>query len=161
MIKINFYPDSDKVEYINGAAEYQEIWATEGERIVTTWEAVSDLEFSEKEINAVIFHGISQTPPLVLRDDLTSERKRAVLIHELGHRLLYGRRLDLSSGLESHKTLFLVLPEVFLKLYDQKFLENAIAADRNLPRPYYGEAWDWALAFTPEQRKEEFRKRLK
>jgi hypothetical protein len=97
-----------------------------------------------------------------MRADLASERRESVLVHELGHRILFRRMiLEERSSLENHKVLFLVLHDVFIKLFGPEKTEEIIEWDKNLPRPEYKEAWEWALSFSKEERMSEFKKRVK
>lgn len=162
MLSIRFLPESDLEDYTLACREYAALWRAESERIVSSWKSITGLSFRETHINAVVLRGISRSHPLSLRFDLEPENKRATLIHELGHRLLADRIYkDQQSSLELHKTLFLVLPDVYLALGGQALLETALSFDRALPRPEYREAWEWALALTSDARKREFANRLK
>ncbi|MAQ59432.1 hypothetical protein CL638_01845, partial [bacterium] len=157
-MEINFIADSDSKDYSDAIDEYESIWSNYGEDIILAWEDLTSLKFRETNITAVVFNGISHSHPLSLRDDVSSERKKSILIHELGHRLLYGRvnQIDFSS-LENHKTLFLVLYDVFEKLFGTEFADDTVAWDKKLPRDAYKLAWDWALQFDREERTEQFK----
>jgi hypothetical protein len=162
MLSITFYPESDLRDYSEGVKEYENIWREDGEKIVKAWKRVTGLTFDETHINALIFEGISHSHPLSLRFDREFERKKSILVHELGHRLLYkkvkgGRE---ATSLELHKLLFLVLYEVFTDLYGKDFADSAVEWDSNLPRPQYKEAWEWALNFSVEERKRKFQEIL-
>lgn len=161
-MKITFIADSDLADYSQAVDEYQQIWTESGKKIISVWEQITSLQFQEKQINAIIFNGVSHSHPLSLRYNIDFERKKSVLVHELGHRLIYGRvkQPDYSS-LENHKTLFLVLYEVFVELFGTDFAHNAVEWDKNLPRDEFKRAWEWALQFSAEERREEFEKRIK
>lgn len=88
MLQINFYPESDKKEFIKAAKEYQKIWDKEGKKIIKTIEKISGFKFKTKFINAVTFEGVSYSLPLRLTSSYPLKFKRATLIHELCHRLL-------------------------------------------------------------------------
>ena len=45
MIKITFHPDSDITDVLLATGEYQNIWNTEGEKIVIAWERKTGLKF--------------------------------------------------------------------------------------------------------------------
>ncbi|MBI3572501.1 hypothetical protein HY091_03155 [Candidatus Kaiserbacteria bacterium] len=157
MLTIRFLPESDLKDYQKPCKEFETIWRADGDKIVSQLQSVTGLAFREREINAAVFSGPSHSCPLALRAESDFINKRATLIHELGHRILRGRaNMKRLSKLENHKILFLVLPEVLLAIGGRELLDAAIAYDRALPHPEYGEAWDYALAFTPEERRREF-----
>ncbi len=166
MIKINFYPESDRVDYTEGVKEYEQIWKDEGERIINKWEEVTGLKFKETEINAIIGPFRSCSHPLTLRFNLPFKQKHAVLVHEIGHRILFGNTIH-KHTLHTHKILFLVLWDVFIELYGQELLDVSISFDKDREmalssdsRPYT-EAWDWSMQYkTKEERQEMFRKIL-
>lgn len=161
-MKIKFIADSDLGNYSQAITEYQQIWEEPGVKIVEVWEELTKLSFRESEINAVVFNGISHSHPLSLRDNIDTNRKKSVLVHELGHRLLYGRVIQPNySSLENHKTLFLVLYDVFVELFGRDFANEAVKWDKNLPRDAYKQAWEWAMQFSKEGRAAEFSKRIK
>lgn len=158
MLTINFYADSDLKDYSQPVADYQRIWQEDGQRIVDVWEQITGLKFQESYINAVIFDHISHSHPLSLRNHEEEIRRKTTLVHELGHRILAKRVAGgrHASSLQSHKLLDLVLYEVFVELYGEAFANNAVEWDSNLPKPEYKEAWDWALAFSKDERKIKF-----
>ena len=86
--------------------------------------------------------------------------KKAVIIHELGHRILYKRLNIKVESLEIHKALFLVLYDLYVDLYGEKFAKEIVEWDCSLPRNYK-EAWNWALSFDRTERIIEFKKLLK
>jgi len=158
MLKINFRSDSDLNDYSRAISEYEEIWQLSGHKIVELLEKHACLKFKESEINAIVYRGISRSHPLSLRDNQDNERKRLILIHELGHRLLAGQVAGGKSAnsLQTHKLLFLILHDVFVEFGGREFADSAVEWDSKLPRPEYGEAWRWALDIEPERRKEKF-----
>jgi len=158
---IHFLPDSDLEDFSEAISEYQEIWRTLGERITLAWESTTGLKFSETYLNATIFHRPSFSHPLSLNARPDFERKKSILTHELGHRILYKRTVQTDySSLENHKTLFLVLFDVFTKVYDEDFANRAVEWDRQSTNPIYGQAWDWALTYSKEERLQIFESRI-
>lgn len=91
MLTINFYSDSDSKDFESATKEYEQIWKEDGARIVSVWEKSTNLKFVETYVNAIVFHHISRSHPLSLRYDIPFERKKSVLVHELGHRILFGK----------------------------------------------------------------------
>jgi hypothetical protein len=166
MLKINFLPDSNLRDYSKAVAEYEKLWKKEGEKIVETIEKISNLKFQETEINAIVYHGSlpSRSRPLSLMFKGSRERRLSILIHELGHRVISGniRRKNVKKkiSLDAHKLLDLILYDIWIDLYGQKFANNAVEWEKKIPRKEYGEAWEWALSLTKEERAEEFKEKL-
>jgi hypothetical protein len=89
-VKIEFSPESEK--YNQATIEYRTLWNNEGKRMVEAMEKVSGVKFTENEVRAIVYEGISSSgmgnDPMKLRASYPSDVKKATLIHELGHRLL-------------------------------------------------------------------------
>jgi hypothetical protein len=158
MLNINFYPDSDKKEFIQAAQKYQQIWDAEKSKILQKYEELSGLKFKENQINAIVFEGVSGSHPLRVRSSLSAEAKLATLIHELGHRLIFQetRKLKLNN-LEEHKILNLLLFDVWRDLYGKLFADRNVDIERQR-QTYYKEAWLWALSHNRVNRTKLFRK---
>lgn len=167
MLKINFYPDSDREDRLKttekGVKEYKKIWKQEGEKIVKTIEKVSGLKFKEKTINSVVYVGSlpSRSIPLSLKADYSLERKKGILIHELCHRLMSGNKIwfDIKKrnfSLEVHKAIYLILYDIWLNLYGKNFAKANL--DYESKSALYKKAWEWALSFNKEERSKRFRK---
>ncbi len=160
MLIINFYPDSDKKELTEAVEEYKKIWLDEADKIVESIKKVSGLSFVEKEINAIVFEGRPHSPPLSLKASYPHATKKASLIHELCHRLLDGNGLSLPRGQNSsleHKNLDLILYDIWADLYGQQFADKQVALESKRVQ-LYKDAWDYALSFTKDERKSEFKK---
>lgn len=160
MLKIDFYPEYDNTDLIAATEEYRSIWKEDGGKIVSSIKKVSGLSLVEEHINALVFEGVSQSNPLLLRASNNYDTKRAVLVHELCHRLTFGnqvRHLSTSEdkSLMIHKKIDLVLYDIWIELYGEKFATKAVEFERGL-QPMYGEAWDWALKLSKEERKDRF-----
>jgi hypothetical protein len=82
MLKINFLPDHDDPKLIKIVEEYEKIWGRDGDKITVELEKITELEFKEKEINAIVFAGISHSNPLALNDSASHKYRKAVLVHE-------------------------------------------------------------------------------
>lgn len=157
MIKIDFYADSDFIDVSEAVVVYQEIWQKDGEQIIEAWERVTGLAFRESFINAIVFSAASRSHPLSLRSDLSEKQKRAALVHELGHRIIFGRRKNVPMDtLENHKGVYLLYYDVLIELYGKEDADAIVQFESGL-RSVYKEAWDWALTYTPEERKVKFR----
>lgn len=159
MIKIKFYEDSNLVDVSLATEEYQKIWDEEGVKIVSAWEKITGLTFRETFINGVILEGRGQSHPLSLRASLSPEMKKATLVHEMGHRILFKKmKLTVFNKVEVHKRLNLCLYDVLVDLYGKEFSDFVVQNESKVNE--YKEAWDWALSFTKEERHERFNELL-
>ena len=169
MLKINFYPESDNPEFEKASMGYAKLWEEEGIRIQKTIENISGLRFKEKIINALVFDNVSYSVPLQLTANVTFERKRGALVHELCHRLVVGNNIEVKSGksynswiLTIHKHIDLILYDVWIELYGENFAKREIKYEISLwtgkDISPYKIAWDWALSMTKEKRQKEFKK---
>ncbi len=157
-VKINFSPESEK--YAEATKEYQAIWSSESRRIVEGMEKVSGVKFSEHEIQAVIFEGVSSSgfgdTPMKLRASYPLEVKKGTLIHELGHRLL--ARIPKTKEIDEHRVLFLVLYDIWDSLYGKEFADRMVEVEKKRRGLYdYESAWQWALALSKEERAIKFK----
>jgi hypothetical protein len=153
-VQLLFTPDS--AEHTSAAAEYEQIWATEGERIINALENTTGLRFEENKISVIVLEEASSSGyraiPMRLRASYPLDVKKATLIHELGHRLqaeLF-KKED-----ESHPYLFLYLYDVWTQLYGREFADQQVKVESARKGLYdYDRAWKEALALTETQRKE-------
>ena len=103
---------------------YRAIWAEYGERIVAAFETVTCLPFAESLVPAIVAEDVSHSGgpehPMQLRASYARAVKQATLVHELGHRHLWqlAERLD---GIDGHMTLYLVLDEVWARVWGEAF----------------------------------------
>jgi hypothetical protein len=149
-LEVVFQPGSE--QFSQAAAEYQRIWDEDGPRITAAMEAQSGLRFEDREVKAIVLEVSSSSgykdKPMQLRASYPFDTKKATLIHELGHRL----QSDLFHHDEDdHKYLFLWIYDVWVKLYGREFADAQVAVEKQRGRMYPA-AWDFALAFTSEQR---------
>lgn len=143
-MKINFYTNNS--EFNNAINEYKSIWNEEGESIVKSIEEISKLKFKNEDIEAEIFEGISISHPLRLRASYSGDVKKATLIHELLHILFVDNDIKIEGGsLEIHKELFLILYDVWAKLYGDDFMKRMIEEESKRTLMYQ-EAWNWVLS---------------
>ena len=144
-------------------AEYEAIWAADGDRIIKALESRTGLRFEESGIRVVVVEAISSSGfgprPMRLRASYPTSTKKATLVHELGHRLQesYFRRNE-----EDHPYLFLYLYDVWVTLYGQAFADQEIKVE-SARRGYYDyeRAWRAVLALTPTQRLAKWQEFLK
>lgn len=164
---MKFHPDSDRLELVKAAKKYQKIWDNESRKIVGVMEKISSLKFKEKFINALIYEGISFSHPLRLRASYSTEIKKATLIHELCHRLLVGNKIetpkiskDEDESLEIHKVIYLILYDIWVDLYGERFAKRNVKVEFGRD-PKYRKAWDWALSFNKKTRVRKFSQLLR
>ncbi len=161
MLTITFYPESDRIEFIEATTAYQRIWDNDGTKILETIMKISSLSFAEHYINALIFEGISFSNPLMLRASYPEQVKRGTLIHELCHRLLVENNINVIGQdreigqLLTHKYVNLILFDIFSDLYGQGFAEEMVSVE-SARRPFYRVAWEWALSLSREERAQKF-----
>jgi hypothetical protein len=117
-VSIRFAPEAER--FVEAAREYQALWEAEGDRIIEVLESVSDLKFPEREIQVVVYEGISRSglagSPMRMRASYPAGTKKATLIHELGHRHIAQLKRR-PQELDEHRVLFLFLYDVWEHLY--------------------------------------------
>lgn len=168
---ITFRPESDDPKLVEATKEYQEIWQTDGEKIVSVMTKISGLEFQDNHIKAIVYEGVSRSGrnvnmPMRLRASYPLEVKKGTLIHELGHRLLFpivdpakeNLQFDeTNKDLDSHQILFLILYEVWTELYGKEFADKNVEIESRRKGIYdYEKAWCWALNLEKDERAEIF-----
>ncbi len=165
MIQLNFLPESNLRDYSQIIDCYIKMWEEEGERITKSIEYISSLKFQETEINAIVYIGSlpSRSRPLCLLYKELKDRRLSILIHELTHRIISGnarkhkiKQRIKSSDFEVHKTLDLILYDIWVELYGKEFANSAVEWEKNIPREEYKKAWDWALSLNKTERAERF-----
>jgi hypothetical protein len=159
-LKLNFSPESEK--YAEATAEYQAIWKSEGKKIVEAMESVSGLKFTDKDVQVVVYEGVSwsghREQPMKLRASYPADVKKATLIHELGHRLINDIRIPKSKELDEHKVLFLILYDIWEQLYGKEFADKSVEVEKKRKGIYdYESAWKWALSLSKDQRATQFK----
>lgn len=168
MLIIKFYPDSNIKDFSEAVGKYRDIWKKKGREIVKSIEKVSGLKFKETYINSIVFQAKfpSQSYPLCLRADLPDDRKTSILIHELTHRILAGNGIgpltkqfknEKEKSFGVHQILYLILYDIWVDLYNEKFAQESALAESNIPRTdVYKKAWKWALSFSFQERQKKF-----
>jgi hypothetical protein len=157
-VRINFSPESEK--YAQAIKEYQDIWNSESERFIEAMEKVSGVTFTENDIRAIVYEGVSWSGfgnnPMKLRASYPPDVKKATLIHELGHRLL--SRIPKTKELDEHRVLFLVLYDIWESLYGKNFADRMVEVEKKRKGLYdYKSAWKWALSLSKEERAARFK----
>ncbi len=154
-LRVSFSPESKA--FAQATAEYQAIWDSEGKRIIEAMESVSGLRFSEKDVSVIVYEGVSWSGygnrPMKLRASYPLDIKKATLIHEFGHRLINPIRIPKGKQLDEHRVLFLILYDIWEKLYGKEFADNAVEVEKKRKGLYdYEAAWQWALSLSQAAR---------
>lgn len=157
-MQLVFTPESDK--FAEATKEYQTIWSGEGRKMVEAMERISGLKFKDTDIKVIVYEGVSNSgfrdSPMKMRASYPLNIKKATLIHELGHRLIAG--LPKTGEIDEHRALFLVLYDIWEKLYGQDFADQAVEAEKQRKGLYdYESAWKWALSQSQKERAEKFK----
>ena len=141
--------------YAEAAAEYQEIWAAEGSRIVAALEERACAEFPVHSVAVTVveapsFSGRSGVP-MRLRASYPEPVKRGMLVHELGHWLIERQALE-DPERSVHQALNLLLIQVWEDLWGPDFVRSQIATESRLTESYRSD-WEWALSLDHQQRR--------
>jgi hypothetical protein len=146
-------------QYADAARHYERIWREDGARIACLLEAETGLVLAQREIDVIVFEGVSHsgsgTRPMRLRASYQPAVKRGMLVHELAHRYLDALRLPRGS-LSVHQQLDLLLLRVWPRLWGEAFIAPQVRAESQWTRDYR-HAWEWALRLSVEQRDEQWR----
>lgn len=158
MIDLRFIPIFTDPEFLSAADEYQQIWATDGVRIVESLSCHTGLTFLEKRIAVVVYEGVSfsgrnPTDIMKLRASYSYEVKQGTLVHELGHRLLFN--LKRHDKQDEHVVLNLFLYDVWVELYGQDCSDRLVVVEKARSK-LYEHAWDQVLAMSAEERRASF-----
>lgn len=148
MLKINFFPDSDKQDISKHVNEYENIWNEFGEKIIEAFEKYSGLKFAETYLNAIVFGtgNISQSHPLCLKANCEFDEKKSLLVHELAHIIIYRKRKlpniednKDSTLLHFHMNLFLF--DVWKEVFGNEFASKSVEREK-LYAEKYKNAWE-------------------
>jgi hypothetical protein len=162
-MQINFYPESDNnPEYITAAEEYAKIWKDNGDIFLKALEKRSGLKFKTKLLNAIVFDGISYSTPLRLRYSYESDYKKAVLMHELSHRLLMDNKFIIPRAPDAteqvHKIIDTFLYDAWVDVLGEEIADKAKEKELSYNNQPYINAWNWTMSFSEEERKIELEK---
>lgn len=161
MLKIIFVSKNPLPELEEAAKEYREIWDEEGEKIIAVTESISGLRFKKEDERAVVYDGKSYSHPLHLRANLSLKEKRGTLAHELCHILLVDNNVRVQWDspeeklLEVHKVLDLIFYDALVSLWGEEFARGVVVHESALSDEYK-KAWEWALSFSKDERKDKF-----
>ena len=146
--------------FAEAAEAYRRVWVAEGSTIVDAMERGTGLTFLEKHVNAVIFEGVSRSGagdgPMYLRASYPADVKKAVLVHEHGHRLIAQLRTR-PADLDEHRVLDLFLYDVWESLWGRDMADQQVTFESGLRGLYdYETAWKWALSLSRAERASRF-----
>ena len=135
------------------AEEYRRIWESDGRQIVTVMEEVAGVPYPDSAIEVIVTEGKPMTSydgrTIRLRGRYSATYKKAILVHEIGHRLAFTLRHP--PELDDHQLLYLFLYDVWTDLYGQAFADRMVSIERQ-NGPAYDIAWDFALAMSRDER---------
>lgn len=137
--------------------EYRRLWCDEGPRMVQALEEATGHSFPATPIEVFVANATPMTAydgrTMLLKASYPTYYKRATLVHELGHRLAF--TMNKPAELDDHRLLYLFLHDVWARLYGADFADRMAQIESRITGRYdYAGAWKWALALTPEQRRE-------
>lgn len=140
------------------AEEYRQLWCDEGPRIVQALEEATGHSFPATPIEVFVANVTPMTTydgrTMLLKASYPTYYKRATLVHELGHRLAF--TMNRPPELDDHRLLYLFLHDVWSRLYGTEFADRMAQIESRITGRYdYAGAWRWALALTPEQRRQQ------
>ncbi len=163
MLSLRFIPIFEDKEFTDAVNEYQDIWNQESSKMIEALQRISGLSFLEERIAIVVYEGISMSGRTVndlmkLRASYGYDVKKATLVHELSHRLLFN--LKNLPDIDSHRIINLFLYDVWVDLYGEEFANSNVEIERKRAENYLI-AWNEALALTKEQRAQKFKEYLK
>ena len=157
-VSMTFTPQDQT--FADAAEAYRRVWVEEGTKIIDAMERGTGLTYLEKQVNAVIFEGVSTAGggdrPMYLRASYPPDVKRAALVHEHGHRLIAQLTVR-PSDLDEHRVLDLFLYDVWTSLWGRDFADQQVVIESGRTGLYdYETAWTWALSLGKEQRASRF-----
>jgi hypothetical protein len=141
--------------YAAAAAEYRQLWCTEGPRIMAAMEQVTGFPYPAGEVEVFVGNVTPMTAfggkAMSLKAGYPLYYKRATLVHELGHRLAF--TMPRTADLDEHRLLYLFLYDVWSDLYGGEFADRMVSIEQSIIGRYdYAAAWDWALAMPRDER---------
>jgi hypothetical protein len=137
------------------AAEYRQLWCSEGPRIMAAMEQVTGFPYPAGKVEVFVGNVTPMTAfggkAMSLKASYPLYYKRATLVHELGHRLAF--TMPRTADLDEHRLLYLFLYDVWSDLYGRDFADRMVSIEQSIAGRYnYAAAWDWALAIPREDR---------
>lgn len=142
-------------QFAQATEEYRQLWAVEGLRMIAGIEAVAGFSYPKAPLTALVREGPSMMAAdgssMRLRASYNRDLKKAVLVHELGHRLAL--TLPRPAGIDDHRLLYLFLYDVWCDLYGEEFAKRMVEIERRSKAHYdYDAAWTWALSMSRNER---------
>ncbi len=155
-VRLNFVAEKPVGTLEKAVRGYNEIWKAEGERIIAAIEKISGIPFEEKSIDVIVYEGISysgenRNSPMKLRASYTPDVKKATIIHELCHRLLFDHPRA------SHYIIDLILYDIWEELYGKEFADHQVEVEKKRTgKEDYTTPWNMALSKSKEERQKAF-----
>jgi hypothetical protein len=160
------YPATlDSLELMLTTKAYEDIWLQDGKHMVDLFHKYTALQFQQDEIHVRVHDGQSMSgkdgvPMRLNVHNKSLNEKRNALIHELGHRLLFGNGLYAPEGEgpdADEIRVFLFQGEVLKELYGQEVYDWWANPDSTTHSEDHARIISKVLVLTPEQRLAKFR----
>jgi hypothetical protein len=163
-VRLEFRSTSDS--FAAARAEYEKIWAEEGQKMIAAMELTSGLRFIYPQyadtaivvtvIEAPANSGFRDRGGVTMRASYAADTKRTTLMHELGHRLMAGL---FTRDEEEHDELFLWLYDAWVLMYGDATADEQVAIEKRRNERYVI-AWNAALAHNANERAAAWRRVL-
>lgn len=172
-MKLRFvYPSLDQLGIFLATKQYEDIWLHDEDKIVKAFHALTGLNFQQRQISVRVHNGQSMSgsrywPMRLNVNKQTLDEKKAVLLHELGHRLLGGNGINSpiddkdESTEDEERRLGLFIFDVYEAVYGMDFVKTYVAHAKaivttngdNSPALREGIFASYRLSFTERQQK--------
>lgn len=155
-VELEFAPVESR--FAEAERAYETIWSSEGARILSSLEELSEITFDVASIEARVIDGPSWAggSTMGMRYSYPPDTKKATLTHELGHILIGDLIPEDDHGqpvFDHHAFLFLFLYDVWTDLWGEDFAQAQVAVEsqRRGLVDYEG-LWEEALDMTRFER---------
>jgi hypothetical protein len=159
-VVINFKPTDPR--FTIHTVDYDACWKVQGRRVISAFESITRLPFTEDNINADVgdynhdHSGHNLTEPMQFR--YGARNKTAAITHELTHRVLmqhhlWSRAHEHFSLTEVHQLLDLIYFDVLSQLYGEPAALERVESEKKNKDPKYRQSWEWTMSKTPKERK--------
>lgn len=164
MLKMLFKPQNpEDLGLVLAAYGYAKCWDEQGQKIVNTFQLLTEMQFKQRHITAIIVKGerskAGKTGEHMKLSECyrIPENKLVHLSHELAHRLLGGNKVWTSDSskrwrYDEHLRIYLFLYDTWSDLYGEDFAAAAVAYECQDSANYYKKAWNAALSMSREER---------
>jgi hypothetical protein len=158
MTDIRFIPIFDDDIFLASTQEYENIWKEKKELILGAFKTVTGLYLVEARIAAIVYEGRSfsgrrPNDIMLLNYKPDIEIKKATLVHELSHRLLFNLKNRIhGTSVDEHKDIFLFLYDVWIELFGKDFADKMVEIEKAYGEVYL-ESWNYIFNLSDEERK--------